>query len=779
MALKTRVAAALIAGDGAPERELLACFKSLQDNGVAAIFVAYNGAGKFPIRKVTKGIKIPVIVENFEWENDFSVARQQSFDMIPKDQFDWIMWIDSDDLFHFEEGENFDTLVESLDEYSKGVYLRYDYAVEPETDVVVVVQWRERLLSTDVDWKWKWPIHEVCQGPPGTQYAQRKQAWLEHTRKSGDDRGARERNRKIIAGAIKEEPNEPRYHFYFAGEAMAEADSLSPGPERNAVADAAILSYQRFLQMSSIQTDDLYLAATRIGDLHMMKGDPNSAINAWLEAIKIYPDWPDAYIGIAKACLEIGDYPRMKAFANVATMLPRPVTPASVESLNYGWTQHLLRGIASEEMGEFSNALDDYLYCLEIHDPPNGTLRDRIAHVKEIIESQGETDEDHWSLRKSLRGTKKDKSIAFVTNPLPEHWHPELEKEFGAGGAETCIMRLAPRFAADGWRVAVFGTPGPVHRGVDSDGVEWWNSDEFLPNEEFSVLVGSRTPQIFRGDLAARKSLLWMHDVNVGPPLLEVADRPDLVVGLTMWHAQHMAKLYGIPADKLAVIPNGIEQDLYNEKEETWLNINEPRFIWSSSPDRGLDTVLSLWPLIQNDYPNARLDIFYGWNIIDKIIQSNSQHSAGLEAFKTQILGNIEWLGGEEGGIYQHGRVPQSELAKWQMSADFWPYPTDFMETFCITAVEMQAAGVIPITSDLAGLSETVALPWLRVDGWPKNSDYQTRWLRVLTSLLEDTKPAQLLRDQARRQGRKHAENFTWDKAYTAWNDVFALLEER
>jgi len=39
-----------------------------------------------------------------------------------------------------------------------------------------------------------------------------------------------------------------------------------------------------------------------------------------------------------------------------------------------------------------------------------------------------------------------------------------------------------------------------------------------------------------------------------------------------------------------------------------------------------------------------------------------------------------------------HDRVDQITLAKHQLTMDAWLYPTDFLETYCITAVEMQLA---------------------------------------------------------------------------------------
>jgi glycosyltransferase involved in cell wall biosynthesis len=755
----SKVAACLIAGDSWEEKDIKRLLGSLQ--GVAnGIFVSYNGSkSKLKWQKWTD---IPLHQSKLAWEDDFAKARNHSFSLVPRDEYDWYLWLDTDDEFVAEKPVQ--EVLDSLDPYTQGVYLRYDYSIDPITNQVVVQQWRERILSTKVDWKWVYPVHEVARGPLGTVLGQREHLFVKHHRDTSESNGTRERNRRIIARALRETPDDPRMLFYFANEIMAEADNAPDGPIKDQYADSAITSFKKFLATQTEATDDAYLALTRIGELHLMKGKPGEAIDAFVEAIKFYPHWPDGYIGAARACMDTADWKRCEEFASLALKVEAPSTFAAATPLTARYTPHLVRGIAREEQGRVDEAKEDYLRAKEIWDPPNGVLRERITALEGRVAVQSKDRDD----RKRLRGTRPDRSIAFVTAPLPEPWHPELEKQSGAGGAETCIMRLAPRFAADGWRAVVFGTPGQEQRGIDEHGVEWWNSHEFLPNEEFSVLIVSRAPEFFEANLAARKKIYWAHDVNVGERFIPFKDRPDKVVGLTNWHARHLHKLYGVSLDRLAVIPNGIESSLYDwsQRNDEGSNL---RFIWSSSPDRGLGVLIGLWPEIRKRYPTATLDVFYGWNIIDKVIAMGGPRADGLASFKEEIFGNVALLGGEESGIRMRGRVPQAELAKWQLSAHIWPYPTDFMETFCITAIEMQAAGVIPITSKLAALTETVFNMESFVEGWPRNLSYQRQWLDKLDEVVErpreQTEELQLV-------ARQRALEYDWDRVYANWCDM-------
>ena len=759
----------MIAGDGWKPEEIKRLLKSLEPH-CDGVFVSYNGT-KHKNLPWSRWTSLPVKVGKQEWKEDFSYARNHALSLIPRKDFKWWFWIDTDDVLVAPKG--LQPIFDSLDAYTQGIFLKYDYAIEPNTGERVVVQWRERIFSTEWQWLWRHPIHEVCTGPMHTQFARRDDVWIEHLRAAGEDRGARTRNRRIIAKAMKDFPEEPRHMYYFANECLAEADSKPPGSEKIRLIDAAVVAYRKFLgMMAHVQTDDVYSAAVRVGDLLTMKGDYNGAVDEYLQAIKFYPDWPDAYVGAAKAMMMLADWGRMRSFADLATKLDRPFTAAAVEPLNEKFNPFLLRGIAREELGDLDGSVKDYKAAQKYWNPPDGQIDDKIKEIRnkkrKLVKKQ--TD---WDLRKERRGTKRDRSICFYTQELPEVWNPKTLEEEGHGGAETMTIEIAKRFAADGWRSVVFGTPGSG-RG-EMDGVEYWNSDEFLPNEGFKVFVSSRAPQPFGSRIDADVSLLWMHDVNVGPNLDKVSDRPDAIVALTQWHKHHLMRLHDLPEDRFVVIPNGFDPELYPEQTE--IQDDYPVFFWGSSPDRGLDSLLSMWPNFKSKWPKAELHCFYGWKFIDYAIE----HTMNIYLYdmKQRILGAIESFGAEQGGIYWHDRVPPKQLARLTYDCNTWAYPTQFMETFCLTAIQTQAAGLIPITSELAALKETVPISWLKVEGWPQNSAYQTRFMNKVASVWGDDAGGKGIREQARRIGRLHAMKYTIDKSYDRWNEVIDEISAR
>lgn len=760
-----RIALALITGDSWKKDEIKQLGASVAPF-IDGLFVSYNGSSRRLPRWAKYFPGVPIEWGRFEWCDDFAAARNHSFSLIPKNEFDWVMWLDTDDVL--VGGENIQSVIDSLDPYTDGVMLKYDYAVEPTTGVVVVEQWRERLLKLSSDWKWRYSIHEVAYAGLFTQMAHRDGVSVRHLRKSGEDRGARVRNRKILAREIKSPDCDSRYLFYYAAEAMSAMTETSDRAEFIARGEAAILAFRNYMQRGEVN-DDLYTANLRVAEIQYQLGRFNDAIDTNLQGIKLIPQWPDAYVGIAKAAMELSDWERMWSFADIALKMPANESTGARESLNAGFMPLLLRGIASHEMQNYESALADLSAARDIWEPPDGTLGKRIAEIEDTIAEGKPTAKE---LRKQLRGTRQDKSICFFTALIPDTWHPSTLAERGAGGAETMIMELAPRFAAEGWRTVVFGTPPKGSEGV-YEGVEYWNMQDFRHDEPFTVFVSSRSARVLDQPIAAPTKLLWLHDVNGGPGNPAKLDAH--FVALSSWHAQHLMTLYGIEQDRMSVIPNGV--DIGRWPDPRIDGRRSPKFIYASSYDRGLETVVSLWPEIARFAPDAELDIYYGWHFIDKAIEANPDGTAGLQRLRNEIPQLIEYYNKAGiGRVTEHGRVGPAALAEAHSAASFWLYPTSFMETNCITAVEMQAAGVLPLTSDLAALQETVAVPWLRLDGWPLNVDYQRRYLTQLEGLLLDDKQTEKLRELSRRQGRAHAERYHWDAIFPRWLQLLERL---
>jgi len=764
-----KIACAIIVGDDADEQNWRRCIESVEP-WVDHIFVGYNGNEEtFPHYQATK---CKFTWQKFEWVDDFSISRNQSFDMIKAsgEDFDWHFWIDSDD--ELINGDKIQSMLDTVKPETDGIFLVYEYGYDPQSDKVLVRQRRERFLRATTKWVWNYPLHEIAHPSLGAQFGDREDVSIRHHRKDGAEDKTRARNRRILVKALKDDPNNSRYKYYMANEIYYEAYVNRGDLKSQEHFHAAKKLYEEFIDLVGFN-DDAYIAQHRIAEINRYLHLHNEAMDADLQNIKLQPSWPESWLGIAQSWLEIGNWDLAEFFANltiehILENLGKRNTQQVIEPQSEDYTPYVIRGIARENLGKLDEAIADYEIALS--NAATDDVKQYIERAKNRKELGGES-ETLKETRKRLYGSKHDKSIAFVVPPTIEPWHPKYIDKLGSGGAEHCVVEIASRFAADGYRTAIFGMPGEFE-GVDPDtGIEWWRVHDYGTGERFETVVSSRWPMVFDGEVNADCKILWMHDVNTGPnsensPKGNRYEHPDAVIALTDWHKNYLSKMYKVDPRKFEVIGNGVDVDRFSAAD-----LNRPLgadMVFASSPDRGILTLLNYWDDIKSIRSDATLDVYYGWTGIDKMIAAGMK---GLEVFKMEVLNKLEEVGAEEAGIRWHNRVPRHELAEKLMSTSFWAYPTQFAETFCITALENQLAGVVPITSDLAALSEVVGAKNLLVYGWPNNEQYKKDWLSTYESLV--SAPHEEIAS-IRQIGKDHASKFTWDAAYDKWRRVIA-----
>lgn len=150
-----------------------------------------------------------------------------------------------------------------------------------------------------------------------------------------------------------------------------------------------------------------------------------------------------------------------------------------------------------------------------------------------------------------------------------------------------------------------------------------------------------------------------------------------------------------------------------------------------SSYDRGLYTLLTLWPKIREQIPTASLDVAYGWDMY-LIVRGKDEYYQ-----KTQAL--LEEL--KDQGVTEHGRMSHEDLAKLMKTTQVWTYPTEWTETCCITALKVQEAGMWPVTTRIAALDETVVQgDKLDVLNIYTNEYAQNKFVKLVVSALREKK---------------------------------------
>lgn len=304
--------------------------------------------------------------------------------------------------------------------------------------------------------------------------------------------------------------------------------------------------------------------------------------------------------------------------------------------------------------------------------------------------------------------------VAIWTGYAIGPWHPQDILDRGLGGSETAAWRLAEQLADMGYVVTLYGQF--EQEGLVGD-VMLRDFQHFDPNERLDCLIGFRDASLFDNRPNAAATFLWLEDLpgqeRLTPPRLENIDR---VVPVTRWHGGDMLRAYPwIDKQKMCPSRNGIVTDWYTRDPTP---DRERRVVYSSSPDRGGDIMLEIWPYIREEVPDAELILTYSrwYDLVAQRFEAAYEHRKRL----------VELL--DQPGVRRiDGGMGQQALAMLMRSSLVWAHPSwysggdrEFHETSCISAMEAQAGGCVVVCSNWGALTETVEHGTL-IDGDPRD----------------------------------------------------------
>jgi glycosyltransferase involved in cell wall biosynthesis len=282
------------------------------------------------------------------------------------------------------------------------------------------------------------------------------------------------------------------------------------------------------------------------------------------------------------------------------------------------------------------------------------------------------------------------------------------------------------------------------------------------------LFVSSRNAAIFDSEVNAPLKGIWLHDwknvnyTRMGPVRMITPERAaevDFIFVLSEAHKAQLLEDQPHLEDKIIITANGIDPERFFRVEG---RERKPRsFIYSSSPDRGLERILDWWPDVQKMWPDATLDVYYGFGNFEQLKQRGM---ANLTEWQQGMIERMDALD----GVTLRGRVGQDELAEAFAEHQYWFYPSIWTETYCIGAVEAIAAGCTPVTNDLAALAERVPERF-RVPHDAEKDAYLT-----LLADLESGKTLGLMKDEI-----ASARACTWEAVYNQWGGVIAEVTER
>ena len=276
----------------------------------------------------------------------------------------------------------------------------------------------------------------------------------------------------------------------------------------------------------------------------------------------------------------------------------------------------------------------------------------------------------------------------------------------GIGGREGAMIYLSREWAKQGHEVTSFV---PVESGKRF-GVNAWHeyvplnlTKPMLANFDWDVAIAWECPTAFDDQRIRDRIKLRITEMQVAHlsqrETRAAEENCHYVAALSQWHADFLLHSGLEMEDKMVVFPNGVDIERYprevvQQKFSRAIGKN-PKFVYSSSPDRGLWYLLQSWPYIREEFPEAELSVCYG-------VEKWTEHLKWAHGRVGEMALELTKLM-KQPGVTDLGKIGQDKLSELQLEADAWLYPLDSMqstETGCITAVENAAAANPIITTN-------------------------------------------------------------------------------
>lgn len=367
--------------------------------------------------------------------------------------------------------------------------------------------------------------------------------------------------------------------------------------------------------------------------------------------------------------------------------------------------------------------------------------------------------------------------LAFV-DPGPLVYDLDSPGEIPLGGSESALCHLARALSESGHEVYFLKGNRPAHWSgrVRVLALEPRMVRDIRPLDALVVLNAAGYGPLMRASLGqAALLVLWIHQAADQPVLkplggAEVRGSFDAFACVSRWQADLLVRVFGLEPARVGVMRNAVAP-WFSERFEgggpvRLLKDHPPVLAYTSTPYRGLDLLLDLFPQIRRQVPETRLRVYSSMRVYQMAESDEARHFAELYR-KSHDLEGVEYV----------GSVSQRQLAAELRRVSVLAYPNTYAETSCISALEAMAAGCRVVTSDLAALPETTAgfAELVPTDDWNAYGlRFVERTVQVLSELPDAATQARLAEQLAfvRRE-------YTWARRVEDWTAWLPTLPRR
>jgi len=222
------------------------------------------------------------------------------------------------------------------------------------------------------------------------------------------------------------------------------------------------------------------------------------------------------------------------------------------------------------------------------------------------------------------------------------------------------------------------------------------NSIDDKLKEEF-IIIPQRVREEHIND--SRKKILWLHDLAEDPEsehlkYEENRKRFEKFVFPTSWALWEFHQKLGVPLEDSIVIPNCIEPIPIHDKPKD----GKTRIIYFSTPHRGLNILESVARVLQDARNDFEIDVYSSFKLYGRDQQDDHPEFQ-------ELYGRLNELK----CVNYYGTVSNDEIRKALTKTHILAYPSTYLETSCLVAIEAMAAGCYAVVPNWGALPETCA----------------------------------------------------------------------
>lgn len=635
---------------------------------------------------------------------DFAMARNRSMALANPEH--WFMWLDSDDIV--SNMQNIRDLISTVKVENDGFGFIFPYEYSYNTNGIVNCKhYRERLISNVHNFHFINPVHEVLVPKDGKNisFIKNDDIIIKHQRQFTNKPQEPARNLRILKSYVEKNPDDVRNMYYIG------LEYFNNGEIGNSI---------KYLEMyvdKSGWDDERAMACYKLVDIYLQLNNFKMAQTWAFKSLQIKSDWFESYYAICKVYYHTKEWKKCVDFGKLALTQAKTETFLFIDE-GARFEIHTYLNVALNNIGDVQGALDSVNLGLSgIPNHPNLLHNKNLFHnflnIKPEIIPLKEIDVNHLN-------------IIFVTGQSLEEWTPETVQKTGIGGSELMMIHQAKNLAALGHQVKVYNSCGNGE-GI-YDGVEYLNLNKYR-DLSCDILIVSRFAPLLGDEfnVNAHLKLLWLHDVCAIGATNELLLKADRILCLSNWHKENVVKVHNLNPEQIIVTRNGIDLTRFANKD---IKRDQYKCVNSSSPDRSWPVLLEIWPEIKKQVPNASLHLYYGFFNWKKSAQHDSLQMDLIQRLENRIE-ELKPL-----DVVFHDRICQDKLANEFLSAGAWLHSTWFQETSCISAMEIQAAGLHPITSSIGALNETILDKSCLIDGDWTSKEYQDKFIKKTVEAL-------------------------------------------